>query len=203
MDQNKLDISSRVAAFATKYIKYIVLGAIIGVAVPLLLNFQQYRAEQKNISASDLYYELTNLANTSEETHELAQEIFENHEGSVYETLVKFILSKKEFENKNYDLSKKYLEDIIKSNNNEAYVSLAYIKISLIHIENKDYDEALLFLDKVKTKKSFQHVLSEIKGDIYNFKGDKNKSLLHYNEALEASAIDNENLLMKRNSVKD
>lgn len=203
MDQEKLDISSRVAAWVTINIKYIAIGATIGVAIPLLWNFQQYRVEQKNISASDIYYELINLANTPEETQQLAEKIFENHEDSVYETLAKFILSKKEFENKNYDLSKKYLEDIIKINHNEAYVSLAYIKISLILIENKDYDNALLFLDKVKPKESFQHILSEIKGDIYNFKGDKAQSLLHYNDALEATAIDNENLLMKRNFVKD
>ena len=203
MDQDKLDISSRVAAWATNNIKYIAIGAVIGIAIPLILNYQEYKSEQANIGASDLYYELTNLANTSEETYQIADKIFENHSESVYETLTKFILSKKEFENKNYKISRKYLEDIIKNNNNEAYVSLAFIKISLIQIEEKNYDDALLSLEKIKNKKPFKHILSELKGDIYNFKGDRNKSLLHYNEALEESAIDNENLLMKKNSVKD
>ena len=98
MDQDKLDISSRVAAWATNNIKYIAIGAVIGIAIPLILNYQEYKSEQRNIGASDLYYELTNLANTSEETYQIADKIFENHSESVYETLTKFILSKKEFE---------------------------------------------------------------------------------------------------------
>ena len=80
---------------------------------------------------------------------------------------------------------------------------LALIKLSLIQIENKNYDEALLMLDQVKMKDSFKQIISEIKGDIYNFKGNKKESLKFYNDALDASAVDNENLMMKRNSVED
>ena len=117
--------------------------------------------------------------------------------------MTKFILSKKEFETKNFDLAKKYLEEIVESDSNETYTSLALIKLSLIQIENENYDEALLMLDQVKMKDSFKQIISEIKGDIYNFKGNKKESLKFYNDALEASAVDNENLMMKRNSVED
>ena len=65
------------------------------------------RKRRANIAASDLYYELINLANSSEETQAIADEMFKKHGGSIYETLTKFILSKKEFETKNFDLAKK------------------------------------------------------------------------------------------------
>ena len=122
--------------------------------------------------------------------------MFKKHGGSIYETLTKFILSKKEFETKNFDLAKKYLEEIIELDSNETYTSLALIKLSLIQIEKKNYDEALLMLDQVKMKDSFKQIISEIKGD-------KKESLKFYNDALDASAVDNENLMMKRNSVED
>lgn len=203
MDEDKLDISSKIASWAITNVKYIAFGAIIGVSIPLFWNYQEHKKEEANIAASDLYYELINLANTPEETQTIADEMFNQHGGSIYETLTKFILSKKEFETKNFDLAKKYLEEIIESDSNEAYISLALIKISLIQIENKNYDEALFILDQVKMKDSFKQIISEIKGDIYNFKGNKKESLKFYNDALEASAVDNENLMMKRNSVED
>ena len=106
------------------------------------------------------------------------------------------------FENKNYELSMDYLEKIIDIDANDTYNSLARIKISLIHVENKDYDAALKSLDMVKMQIPFKQILSEIKGDIFKYKGDKEKSLKFYNEAINASAINNENLLMKKNSVK-
>ena len=127
----------------------------------------------------------------------------DEHGDSIYEVLAKFILSKKEFENKNYDLSKEYLEEIIDIDANDTYSSLARIKVSLIHIENKNYDMALNTLEKVAMKNAFKQIIAEIKGDIFKYKGDKEKSLKFYNEAIDASAINNENLLMKKNSVKN
>ena len=80
----------------------------------------------------------------------------DEHGDSIYEVLAKFILSKKEFENKNYDLSKEYLEEIIDIDANDTYSSLARIKVSLIHIENKNYDMALNTLEKVAMKNAFK-----------------------------------------------
>ena len=77
--------------------------------------------------------------------------------------MTKFILSKKEFEAKNFDLAKKYLEEIIESDSNETYASLALIKLSLIQIEKKNYDEALLMLDKVKMKDSLSKSFLKLK----------------------------------------
>ena len=55
----------------------------------------------------------------------------------------------------------------------------------------------------VKMQEAFKQVLLEMKGDIYKYKGDKVKSLEFYNKALEATATNKENLLMKQNSVKN
>ena len=52
-------------------------------------------------------------------------------------------------------------------------------------------------------KEAFKQILSETKGDIYKHMGDMEKSFKYYNEAIDDSAINNENLLMKYNSVKN
>jgi predicted negative regulator of RcsB-dependent stress response len=203
MSEDKLDITSKVLVWTSENIKFIVIGAAIGILIPLSWNFYQYKVEKGNLLASDLYYKLLSIENSSDDLKKFEGKIISEHDGSVYDVLSKFILSKKEFENKNYDLSKKYLNEIIKININETYNSLAYIKISLIHIQNKDYNNALDVLAMIEMQSSFKQIISEIKGDIYKFKGDKEKSLEFYNEAISASAINNENLLMKKNSVEN
>lgn len=203
MSNDKLDFTNKALEWTLGNIKYIIFGVIAGVSIPLIWNYQQHLENEKNLVASDLYYNFISLENTIEEIEKSKKQILQIHDGSIYDVLTKFILSKNEFENKNYELSKEYLEEIIELNANETYNSLATIKISLIYIENRKYDDALVYLDKVKMKGSFKQILSEIKGDIYKYKGDKKKSLQFYNEALAASAVDNDSLLMKRNSVKN
>jgi|TARA_B100000767_G_scaffold268991_1_gene290158 predicted negative regulator of RcsB-dependent stress response len=202
MSDDKLDFTSKMVAWAKDNIKFILVGVVIGIAIPLSWSYMQHLEEQKNLEASELYYDLVDIGNSEEIIKQAKNKISDNHEGSIYDVLTKFILAKQEFENKNYELSMDYLEKIIDIDANDTYNSLARIKISLIHVENKDYDAALKSLDMVKMQIPFKQILSEIKGDIFKYKGDKEKSLKFYNEAINASAINNENLLMKKNSVK-
>jgi len=203
MSDNELDFTNKILDWVMQNIKYIVIGVFVGIAIPLSWNYLEFKKEKQNIIASDLYSQLIENLNTSNVDIEIEKQMFDEHDGTIYELLSKFVLSKEEFEKKNYTLSKKYLEDIIDLDINKSYSDLAKIKISLINIEEKNYDEALKYLEMVKMKEAFKQVLLEIKGDIYKYKGDKVKSLEFYNEALEATAINKENLLMKQNSVKN
>ena len=155
------------------------------------------------MTASELYYKAINIENSEEDIAEATEKILLNHPGSIYEVLTKFILSKQEFENKNYTLARKYLEQIIDTDASDTYNSLASIKISLIRMQEKEYELALNSLENVEMKEAFKQILSETKGDIYKHMGDMEKSFKYYNEAIDASAINNENLLMKYNSVKN
>ncbi len=202
MNSDNLDFTSKMVIWCRDNLKYIIIGVSIGITIPLSWNYYQHSQNIKNIEASDLYTQLINLTSAEEDYKDIADKISKDHEDSIYDVLSKFILSKQEFENKNYEEAKAQLEDIISININETYNSLAKIKISLINIEERKYDEALAQLENVDLKDAFKPVLLELKGDIYKFKGDKEKSLNFYNEALSSSSVDNENLLMKKNSVK-
>ena len=149
MSDDKLDLTSKMVKWATENIKFISIGVFIGISLPLIWSYSQYLEEQKNLTASELYYDLVDISNSSADSQEAQNKIMDEHGDSIYEVLAKFILSKKEFENKNYDLSKEYLEEIIDIDANDTYSSLARIKVSLIHIENKNYDMALNTLEKV------------------------------------------------------
>tara|TARA_B100001093_G_scaffold214277_1_gene205590 strand:+ start:194 stop:805 length:612 start_codon:yes stop_codon:yes gene_type:complete len=202
MSSDNLDLTSKIAIWCQNNLRYIVIGGLIGITIPLSWNYYQYSQKTKNVAASDLYTQLIDLTTTEEEYKNIADKISEDHSESIYDILSKFILSKLEFENKNYEGAKAHLEDIINIDINDTYNSLATIKISLINIEEKKYDEALRLLENVDLKDAFEPVILELKGDIYKFKGDKEKSLNFYNQALSSSSVDNENLLMKKNSVK-
>ena len=202
MSSDNLDLTSKIAIWCQNNLRYIIVGALIGVTIPLSWNYYQHLQKIKNVAASDLYVQLIDLTATEEEYKNVADKISKDHADSIYDVLSKFILSKLEFENKNYEGAKAYLKDIINININETYNSLATIKISLINIEEKKYDEALILLENIDLEDSFKPVILELKGDIYKFKGDKEKSLNFYNQALSSSSVDNENLLMKKNSVK-
>tara|TARA_X000000368_G_scaffold98252_3_gene75625 strand:+ start:1708 stop:2319 length:612 start_codon:yes stop_codon:yes gene_type:complete len=203
MSDDKLDLTSRLLAWVSSNIKFIVIGVVIGVSIPLLWNFMQYKEQQKNLVASDLYYDFINIESTNEEIEQIRNKLKLEHSDSIYEVLSNFLSAKKEFENENYDLSMSYLQEILNININKTYNSLANIKIAIIYIQKEDYANALKKLDEVEMQNAFKQVLSEIKGDIYKYKGDKVKSLKFYDEAISASAINNENLLMKRNSVQN
>ena len=203
MSDENSDFTSKIVIWCSKNIKYILIGAAIGISIPLSWNYYQYTQERDNLVASDLYNELIDLVKTEDEYKQIENIISSDYKNSIYDILSKFVLSKKEFESKNYSLAKEYLEEIININANETYNSLAMIKISLINIEEKKYDEALAYIEKVNLKDAFKQVLSEIKGDIYKFKGDKENALKYYTEAIDSSAINNEKLMMKKNSVKN
>ncbi len=203
MSNENLDFTSKIMTWCLDNLKYLVVGALIGIIIPLSWNYYKHVKTIENLAASDLYGKLINLIDSQEDYKTIESKILDEHENSVYEVLSKFMLSKQEFEKNNYEDSKKYLEDIINIDINATYNSLAKIKISLINIQEKEYDDALIILDNIELKESFKQVILELKGDIYKYKGDKEKSLSFYEKAIEASAIDNENLLMKQNSVKN
>ena len=203
MSDDKKDIVNKVIEWCSQNIKYLVIGVVIGIAIPLSMSYYQNLLGKKNIIASDLYYQLSNIENSEEILITAEERISSDHGNSIYEVLSKFILAKKAFDKKNYNLAKEYLQGIIKSDVDDTYNSLAKIKLSIICIEEQNYDQALEYLDNIELKESFKQVIAETKGDIYKFKGDKNSSLKYYNEAVEASVINNENLLMKQNSVKN
>ena len=203
MAEDNLDFTDKVAQWGAQNIKYISIGVLIGVLIPLAWNYNQFLEVEKNLTASDLYYQVTNIESSKEVIGSATEEILLNHRGSIYEVLTKFTLSKKEFENKNYSLARKYLEQIIDIDASDTYNSLASIKIALIYIQEKEYELALNNLEDVEMKKAFKQILSETKGDIYKYMGDMEQSFKYYNEAIAASAINNENLLMKHNSVKN
>ncbi len=203
MSSENLDFTNKIMAWCLDNIRYLIAGALIGIIIPLSWNYFKHLKTIENLAASDLYGDLVDLIDSQEDYKSTESLILEEHKNSVYEVLSKFILSKQEFENNNYEEAKMHLEDIINIDVNETYNSLAKIKISLINIQEKKYDDALDILGKVKLTDSFKQVIFELKGDIYKYKGDKEKSLSFYKKAIESSVIDNENLLMKKNSVKN
>tara|TARA_B100001248_G_scaffold255645_1_gene235647 strand:- start:131 stop:742 length:612 start_codon:yes stop_codon:yes gene_type:complete len=203
MSSENLDFTSKIMAWCQDNLKYLIIGALIGLIIPLSWNYYKHLRMTENLVASDLYSELVNLIDLQEDYKNIESKISSEHENSIYEVLSKFMLSKQEFENNNYKVAKKHLEDIINIDIDVTYNSLAKIKISVINIQEKKYDDALLILNNIELKDSFKQVIFELKGDIYKYKGDIEKSLDFYNKAIEASAIDNENLLMKKNSVKN
>ena len=203
MSSENLDFTSKIMAWCQDNLKYIIIGALIGIIIPLSWNYYKHLRTIENLVASDLYGELVNLIDSQEDYKNIENKISDEHKNSIYEVLSKFMLSKQEFDNNNYNVAKKHLEDIISIDIDVTYNSLAKIKISLINIQEKKYDDALVTLDNIEMKDSFKQVIFELKGDIYKYKGNKEKSLDFYNKAIEASAIDNENLLMKKNSIKN
>ncbi len=200
MSDKKVNFINKTLNWMYQNIKYVAFGIILGISILLILEYIEYKEEQDNIIASDLYFKLIS-ENSSED--DIKNKIFADHKDSIYEVLLKFILAKKEFENKNLKESRNYLNDIIRINKNKIYNNLAHIKLSLIFIEERKYNKALKQLDIIEEKTPYKKLISEIKGDIYKFKGDYKKSIYYYDQAIKASALDNDNLLMKLNSVKE
>ena len=133
MSSENLDFTSKIMAWCQDNLKYLIIGALIGIIIPLSWNYYKHLRITENLVASDLYGELVNLIDSQEDYKNIESKISDEHENSIYEVLSKFMLSKQEFENNDYKAAKKHLEDIINIDIDVTYNSLAKIKISLIY----------------------------------------------------------------------
>ena len=87
MSEENLDFTNKLLAWVSENIKFIVTGIIIGISIPLLWNFMQYKEQQKNLVASDLYYKFINIESTDEEVAEIRNRLNSDHDNSIYEVL--------------------------------------------------------------------------------------------------------------------
>jgi len=117
MSNEKTDFTSQIMIWASKNIKYVVIGAVVGITIPLSWNYYQYNIERNNLVASDLYSELSSLVNTNDDYFEMENAILSN-----------------------YEKAKLHLEEILSINTNKTYNSLAIIKISKISVQQEKYD---------------------------------------------------------------
>ena len=67
MSSDNLDLTSKIAIWCQNNLRYIIVGALIGVTIPLSWNYYQHLQKIKNVAASDLYVQLIDLTATEEE----------------------------------------------------------------------------------------------------------------------------------------
>ena len=61
MSRENLDFTSKIMAWCQDNLKYLIIGALIGIIIPLSWNYYKHLRTIENLVASDLYGELVNL----------------------------------------------------------------------------------------------------------------------------------------------
>ncbi len=100
MSSENIDFTDKILIWCRDNSKYLLIGALLGISIPLSWNYYQHIERDKNLMASDLYSELVNSINIDEEYIDIEKKMSEEYENTIYEVLSYFILSKQEFEKK-------------------------------------------------------------------------------------------------------
>ena len=67
MSSENLDFTSKIMAWCQDNLKYLIIGALIGIIIPLSWNYYKHLRTTENLVASDLYGELVNLIDSQED----------------------------------------------------------------------------------------------------------------------------------------
>ncbi len=113
-----------------------------------------------------------------------AEALIKDHAGTVYSDFVKLQLAKASVEKGDYDAALAKLNDALSTAQSPQLKPIINLRIAQIQIEKKEFDSALKTLSSIKDKGQ-QPSVKELQADAYAAKGDAEKALALYKEALD------------------
>ncbi len=181
----------------------VVAGAVIGIAG--LVGWKGWDAyhEQQALAASDRYNALraSVLSQDLEAVVQQADELKENYPGTPYSALGALLLAKAKAEQGNTDAVIENLQWVINNGKQATVQSIARVRLARMYIAQNSLEQAQALLDE-EYPQSFQSLLSELRGDLYVRKGDKQAARGAYDEAIAAAGSEDvEFLRIKRDSL--
>ena len=144
-------------------------------------------------AASNAYSEIVE----GEEVLASAESFIANNSDSNYAVLAAFVAAKEAVDKQQYSVATEKLRFAADTVKNPELKATALTRLARIQLTEKKLDEALATLN-TPMPASFNAQVSEIKGDVYLEKGDKQSARTHYQAAVSASEDVNNTLLQNK-----
>ena len=165
----------------------VVLTVITGIML-LLLADQWWERHKTNIaqSASTAYEQLLgNVASQDEPSSRIsADSIIEKFPGTPYAEMSHLIAARFDVQQGDYPAALSHLNNVVENGKTKAIKQIARVRSAKILLVQKKPADALKILDVVEDK-SFQALISNVKGDCYLALNEKAKARAAYQEALK------------------
>jgi predicted negative regulator of RcsB-dependent stress response len=169
----------------------IIVGLFVGVSA---LFGWRYYIEQNNVHAvyaSDLYMQVMQSVatqTTDDKTIDIHNQLINEYSGTPYAALVSLALAKMEYEKDNVESAAAQLELAKKHANDDVIKQIANLRLVSVYLEQKKYDEAMLLLN-MKHDAAYDAQYEELKGDLFNARGDITQARLAYDKAISLQGI--------------
>jgi len=169
----------------------LIVGLFVGVSA--LFGWRYYE-EQNNthlVYASDLYMQVMQSAGTQsidDKTMDTHNRLINEFSDTPYAALASLALAKTEYEKDNVDAAVAQLELAVKHANDEITKQIASLRLVSIYLEQEKYDDALSLLD-MKHEAAYDAQYEELKGDVYNARGDIAQARIAYDKALNLQGV--------------
>ena len=164
----------------------LVMGLAIGVSA---LFGWRYYAEQSHthaVQASDLYMQIAQKAASNtldDKAIDINNLLINEYSDTPYAALSSLALAKYEYEQNNIDNAAAQLELASKHANGDLLKQVAELRLIRVYIEQEKYSEAEALLNATHDA-AFDAQFEELKGDLYNAKGDTAQARLAYDKAI-------------------
>lgn len=139
-------------------------------------------ATQASVAYEQLLQDAANNDQTGIQAH--ANSIISQYSKTPYADLAALFLAREHIANKEYPEATKHLNNVVKNANSKAIQQIARIRLARVYMAEKQFDTALNTLKQVDDK-SFQPLISEVKGDIYLASGDNALARKAYESAIQ------------------
>ncbi|GMR00878.1 MAG: tetratricopeptide repeat protein [Gammaproteobacteria bacterium] len=169
----------------------IIVGLFVGVSA---LFGWRYYVDQNNVHAvhaSDLYMQVMQSAATQtidDKVIDIQNQLINEYSGTPYAALASLVLAKAEYEKDNVDGAVAQLELAVKYANDDITKQVASLRLASIYLEQKKYDEAMSLLN-MKHDAAYDAQYEELKGDVFNARGDTAQARMAYDKAINLQGI--------------
>ena len=169
----------------------LIVGLFVGVSA---LFGWRYYVEQNNvhaIQASNLYMQViqsTMLQNVDDKTIDVNNQLINEYSDTPYAALSSLALAKVEYEKDNIEAAVAQLELAVKHASDDLIKQISNLRLVRLYIEQKKYSEAQTLLN-MPHDAAYDAQFEELKGDLYNAKGDVEQARLAYDKAIDLQGL--------------
>lgn len=166
--------------------KWLAIAIAIGLALGFGWRYWQAYKHQRSEKAATLYQTMLNAEalNKAGVVTQYVEQLQAHYSHSPYTALAVFSAAKDDVTNKKYQAALTKYIWIEGHNTTSSFRQIARIRAARVFIAMKKYDEAMQQL-AVTTNKYFEPMIENVKGDIYQAKGNKDAAMKAYQKAKE------------------
>lgn len=171
-----------------KYGTFITMLSLLLLIIVASYKYWHWHREKIITGASDTYEQLLVAVSTKDNKiiRSYANQLINEYGQTIYADIAQLTLAKLYVAKHLYNKAIKILNDVAYTAKIPALREIARLRMASIYIEEKKYQAALPILEEKVDDPTYNSLINELKGDIYDSLGKYEKANIAYKEAIAA-----------------